>query len=357
MFKGLKENQLLVLLSLDDETFLNQYKQFDNHYFQHRLKQLLKSNTPSKSLRQASLLNKGIFIGSIPVDVAWILISLGVVITSPWLVLVAGLAVFISLILGYDAVFSASAERESREKKILTKRVIAEMRNQLVEELQQSAKNKLTQELKQWREEKGVPALSFSPKQCNNIKIELSHHLCRQEYKKGSLVPQAVNSSPAKTSVSRFAPSFLTFAITSTLLTTFFWGSVDILGAMGMVGISSALLGPLGLLVAGVFAASIAIYLGYQRYCYDKHIATMKNDLNQLTHQQQTNLHDYHRDNRLYKRLKNIRCSDLPADKAMAIEQFNLFKRKNKAGQLQLGEQRVRPPEAVKQSYAGLKPK
>lgn len=85
----------------------------------------------------------------------------------------------------------------------------------------------------------------------------------------------AVNVKSA-TNISKSRSIAVSVGTTSILFASYYLGVGSVLGSLGFLAISGAMMGPIGLAVAGAVAISVGIFLGYQHYQSRKNIQMIK---------------------------------------------------------------------------------
>jgi hypothetical protein len=139
--------------------------------------------------------------------------------------------------------------------------------------------------------------------------------------------PFNLNLPPTPSKTTSFILPMVSCAIASTLLVSFFWGTSEIMAALGFAAASASLLSPIGLGIAAGIAFGIGIYIGYQRYCYHKHTSGIKQDINNLVHQNQQLLNEYHADKTLLRKLRTARTAEKTSEYHQTVEHFESFGR------------------------------
>jgi hypothetical protein len=305
MLNKLSHHTLLVLLNIQDPndlfTYINQYSNSK------RLRELIKKNVPSDTVRRGAILNKGVFRGALPIDLVWMLVSLGVITSVSILISLGVFALTAMCLLGWYAVSHASEELSKAEENILKQKLCLEVKNEILTIITHKINHELRQELKQW------PSLcpNGHHQRVINLTPELKAHLSKTLLKNSNNPQHQLlrrqGSTPSPVKEASYMDPIFTFTVVSTLLGSFFWGSSEILAAVGFVALSGVMTTPVGVAVAGIIAVGIGIYIGYQRYNYEKHIIGIKNNIRDMAHQQEQNLKEYHDDRLLLKKLRSLR--------------------------------------------------
>lgn len=298
MFEKENDTQLLVYLGYASYPTFFANCGYDDPV---RLRQLIRRHGVEDELRVGALINKGIYLGVVPIGLVSMLVTLGVV-TSP--VILTGLVIgglFSSVILGLYAITNAANQRAQHEQELIKKQIWLETKLAICTILNKRINDALEVEFKNW-----IPMTqNFNPREYGQaFRDKLLKELSERD--KQLKFSQVVLAYPRNKKDSIVHVPFMTTAIVSALFGSLFWGTTHILGAFGFTLLAAAMVSPIGIAFGVLAALGIGIALGYQRHLYLNHFNQTENRLTMLKNRFAIQHANFQNNLTLYTKLKEL---------------------------------------------------
>lgn len=281
--REIAQRTLLQLVSIEEsEYFLNQ---LNPECYQVRYQKLLDNNLIADSQRTRAVMNKAVFMGSLPIDMIWLLISVGSIVSLPVLAPLCFLGIGAIALASWYTISHAQEQKKNTEQQIIKERVCLEIKKEIYQSLHAQSR----QELDDIKNKKNITANDIA-----NYAPRLAEKKLFKKAKKESYE-----------SVSVVAPMIMGGVVASVFFSAFL-ASADIAVAFGFAMLGGAMLTPVGLSVALGVTLLIGAYFAYQRFSYQKAVTDSKNKVQKIKYENYQLLNEFHQNKLLCQHMDSL---------------------------------------------------